>query len=63
MVAIFRYCYKKGKKALPVLNKYFHGLIARLEKEFDIEDDSSVLDWLPNVAIVAGPMTLTIPIQ
>ena len=63
MVDIFRYCNKKGKKTLPVLNKYFQGLIARLEKEFDIEDDSSVLDWLPNVAIVAGPMTLTIPIQ
>lgn len=52
-----------GKKALPVLNKYFQGLIARLEKEFAIEDDSSVLDWLPNVAIVAGPMTLTIPMK
>ena len=50
-----------GEKALPVLHKYFQGLIARLGKECSIQEGSSVLDWLPNVAIVTGSMSLTIP--
>lgn len=44
-----------------MLHKYFRGLITRLGKECSIEEDSSVLNWLPNVAIVAGSMSLTIP--
>lgn len=50
-----------GKKALPMLHKYFQNMINRLEKEFCVEECSSVLDWLPNVAIVTGPMSLTRP--
>lgn len=52
---------KQGVRALPVLKKYFQGLINRLEKECDVEEGSSILDWLPNVAIVTGPMSLTLP--
>jgi len=51
-----------GKKALPMMHKYFQGLINRLEKECYVAEGSSVLNWLPNVAIVSGPMTLTLPI-
>lgn len=50
-----------GKKALPMLHKYFQGLINRLEKECRIEKGLPVLEWLPNVAIVTGPMSLTLP--
>ena len=50
-----------GEKALPVLHKYFQGLITRLGKECSIQEGTSILDWLPNVAIVMGPMSLTIP--
>jgi len=50
-----------GEKALPMMRRYFQNLIHRLEKEFCVEECSSVLDWLPNVAIVTGPMSLTIP--
>jgi len=52
-----------GKKALPMMHKYFQGLLNRLEEECHVTEGSSVLDWLPNVAIVTGPMTLTLPIQ
>ena len=46
-----------------MLHKYFQGLINRLEKECSIEQGESLLDWLPDVAIVTGPMSLTIPIK
>jgi hypothetical protein len=46
-----------------MLHKYFQELINRLEKECCVNEGSSVLDWLPNVAIVTGPMSLTLPTQ
>jgi len=51
------------KKALPILHKYFQGLINRLEKECCVKKGLSVLEWLPNVAIVTGSMSLTLPMD
>mmetsp|Transcript_26963 Transcript_26963/g.74126 ORF Transcript_26963/g.74126 Transcript_26963/m.74126 type:complete len:281 (-) Transcript_26963:1306-2148(-) len=50
-----------GEKALPMLHKYFQNLINRLEKELRVEECSSVLDWLPNAAIITGPMSFRLP--
>jgi hypothetical protein len=52
-----------GEKAIPVLNKYFHGLVTRLQQECEVDKGVPVLEWLPNVAIVVGPMELTLPIN
>jgi hypothetical protein len=52
-----------GEKALPMLNKYFQSLINRLEKECCEEEGLSILEWLPNVAIVTGTMSLTLPTE
>jgi hypothetical protein len=52
-----------GEKALPMLNKYFQSLINRLEKECCEEEGLSILEWLPNVAIVMGSMSLTLPTE
>jgi hypothetical protein len=46
-----------------MLHKYFQELINCLEKECDVKEGASVLDWLPNVSIVTGPMSLTLPTQ
>jgi hypothetical protein len=45
------------------LNKYFQSLINRLEKECCEEEGLSILEWLPNVAIVTGSMSLTLPTE
>lgn len=54
-----------GTKALPILKKYFQGLVRRLKEGRDddlVEDDDvSVLTWLPDVAIVTGSMSLSLP--
>ena len=46
-----------------MLHKYFQSLVNRLEKECCDKEGLSVLEWLPNVAIVTGPMSLTLPTQ
>jgi hypothetical protein len=50
-----------GTKALPILTKYFRGLVTRLKEDCDVEGDVVHLDLLPNVAIVTGSMLLTLP--
>jgi hypothetical protein len=64
-----------GTKALPILTKYFQGLVRRLAKGRCNEDDEgtdnivgedndpivSVLSWLPDVAIVIGTISLSLP--
>ena len=52
-----------GEKALPMLNKYFSSLINRLKKECCAEPSATILEWLPNVAIVTGSMSLTLPVE
>lgn len=59
-----------GDKAVPLLKKYFRGLLQRLKQQQELvvggdDDDASaaanVLDWLPNVAVVKGSMRLVLP--
>ncbi|KAG7352210.1 hypothetical protein IV203_008258 [Nitzschia inconspicua] len=54
-----------GHKALPLLHKYFQGLLDRLqpreEPPISKKENTSVLDWLPDVAVVKGSMTLILP--
>ncbi|KAL3930934.1 MAG: hypothetical protein SGARI_004337 [Bacillariaceae sp.] len=50
-----------GDRALVVMNKYFQGLLRQLHIECKVEEGQSVLDWLPNVAVVKGSMDLTLP--
>jgi hypothetical protein len=53
-----------GEKALPLLHKYFQGLLNRLQQEWNdnsADDESSILDWLPNVVVVKGSMKLVLP--
>jgi len=52
-----------GQKCLPVLHKFFQELINRLERECRVKKGTSVLKWLPNIAIVMGPMSLELPLQ
>ena len=47
-----------GKATLPYISQYFSGLISKLRKKCGISDDSPILDWLPDVAIVVGKMTV-----
>jgi hypothetical protein len=53
-----------GESALPLLHKYFGGLLKRLQPQSIItgdEREESVLEWLPNVALVKGSMMLVYP--
>lgn len=50
-----------GTKTLPIIEKYFQGLVRRLQEICNVEDDVPLLDWLPNVAIVTGSMSFTLP--
>jgi hypothetical protein len=56
-VSMETHCLRTGKKALPYMERYFSGLVNKLREEAD----EPVLDILPDLAIVTGPMTLTIP--
>lgn len=57
-----------GKEALPYVEKYFGSLLKRLQEEyFDDEKDeeqeqheesTTILKWLPDIAIVMGPMSI-----
>jgi hypothetical protein len=57
-----------GSKCLPVLQKYFHNLIVQLQQEYFDHDDNqpppttstSILEWLPDVTIVVGSMSLSL---
>mmetsp|Transcript_29997 Transcript_29997/g.72794 ORF Transcript_29997/g.72794 Transcript_29997/m.72794 type:complete len:364 (+) Transcript_29997:108-1199(+) len=59
-----------GHQCLRPLNKYFGGLISHLRRQClqndgengdDDKDDFDVLEFLPNLAIVIGSMSLTVP--
>jgi hypothetical protein len=56
-VSMDAHCLWTGKKAVPYVERYFSGLVNKLREEVD----EPVLDILPDLAIVTGPMTLTIP--
>jgi hypothetical protein len=62
-----------GKEALPYVKKYFGSLLKRLQQEcFDDKEDedekqeqheesTTMLKWLPDIAIVMGPMSIVLP--
>lgn len=56
-----------GKESLPFLEKYFGSLVKQLERECldgeetqqdQQEESTSILEWLPDIAIVIGPMSI-----
>jgi hypothetical protein len=60
-----------GPKCLPILQKYFHNLIMQLHKDYcdhDYDNDNyqpqttttTILEWLPDVTIVVGSMSLSL---
>jgi hypothetical protein len=49
-----------GTQCLEVLSKYFEGLIRQLRRSCGVDDDVDVLDFLPNIAIVIGSMSLPV---
>jgi hypothetical protein len=51
-----------GKKAISHVEKYFRHLLQKLRNEETEEGEtkSTVLDFLPNVAVVTGPMSLVL---
>lgn len=51
-------CLWTGKKAVPYVEKYFGSLVDKLRENAD----DSVLEVLPELAIVTGPMTLQLPV-
>ena len=59
---VYRF-FQQGEKALTMLNKYFTSLIDQLKTECHVKEDADTLDWLPNVAIVTGSMSLTLPVE
>ena len=50
-----------GKSSLPYAERYFKGLIDKLRIQYDAPENSPVLDWLPDVAVVVGTITLALP--
>jgi hypothetical protein len=58
-VSMETHCLWTGKKAVPYIERFFSSLVNKLREE----TDEPVLDILPDLAIVTGPMTLTIPKQ
>jgi hypothetical protein len=56
-----------GRRAIPYLEKYFSSLVTKLRDQCcsgqpeKKQPDSSILDWMPEVAIVMGPMSMALP--
>lgn len=55
-VSMDTHCFWTGNKAVPYVEKYFGSLMKKLCEN----PDDSVLDTAPDLAIVTGPMTLTL---
>lgn len=47
-----------GDSSLSHIDRYFKGLISKLRNEYDVAADLPILEWLPDVAVVVGEMTL-----
>ncbi len=47
-----------GPSSLSYVQRYFQGLISKLRQEYNVDESTSVLEWLPDVAVVVGTMTL-----
>lgn len=56
-ISMETHCLWTGKKAVPYVEKYFGSLVEKLRENAG----DSVLDILPELAIVTGRMTLTLP--
>ena len=56
-----------GSKAVPLVERYFGGLVKRLRKSVeensDSDDEDPLLDLIPDVAIVLGTMRLSLPVD
>ena len=50
-----------GKHAVPQVEKLFGGIVEKCRKGLEEGEPSSVLDVLPNVVVVSGPMKLVVP--
>lgn len=48
-----------GPRAIPYVQRYFSRIVEQARTHAD--DTSSVLKLLPNIAIVTGPMSITLP--
>jgi hypothetical protein len=47
-----------GKSSLSHIDRYFKGMISKLRSHYDVSRDLPILEWLPDVAVVVGEMTL-----
>jgi hypothetical protein len=52
-----------GPRALPYVNKYFKRLVTKLRDECCETDEESndILEWMPQVAVITGSMSLVLP--
>jgi hypothetical protein len=48
-----------GARALPYLNKCFATMVEKLRKECDVDGESPILEWMPDVAILVGTLSVS----
>ena len=50
-----------GMATLPHLQRYFAGLMAKFRIEMEVEESTPILEFLPNVAVIVGTMSMVDP--
>lgn len=49
-----------GKSSLSYIQRYFQGLVDRLRAQCEVNEEQAVVEWLPDIAVVKGEMTMAI---
>ena len=50
-----------GKQAVPQVEKLFGALVSKCREGLSEDEPASILDLIPDVVIVSGPMKLVVP--